>query len=303
MHILITGATGFIGTALSKKLLQDGHSLVALSTRPQERNRLPDTSVQAISWQLPVADLAKVLETCDAVINLAGADISARSWSASYKKIMEDSRILTTQKLVEAIRLAGNKPKVFIQGSAIGFYGNHPAQTFDEESPRGRGYLPDLVERWENAANPLTEMGIRVVWIRTGVVIGRNGGMLKALEPAFRLFAGGPPGNGKQWFSWIALRDEVNAVLFLLDQTDLSGMFNLTAPEPMQIKDFLKVFGKVMNRPSWLPLPRPALRLFLGERADALLLASQKVIPKRLTDNGFQFEFPEANKALGSMYS
>jgi len=303
MRILITGATGFIGTALSNQVLREGHTITVLSTRPEEMKYTPFPYIKPISWQLPVSELAIMLETCDAVVNLAGANISAKRWTASFKKTIEDSRILTTQKLVEAILLTIHRPKVFIQGSAIGYYGNHKENTIDEDSPKGMGYLPDLVEKWENAANPLADIGIRVAWIRTGVVIGRDGGMLKALEPAFRLFAGGPPGNGKQWFSWIDLRDEVNAIMFLLNQPDLSGKFNLTAPEPLQIKDFLKVFGKVMNRPSWLPIPGPALRLFLGERADALLLTSQKVIPKRLTDNGFNFKYPIANKALESMYS
>ncbi len=302
MNILITGATGFIGKELTNALLKAGNNITVISTKPETATSVFEKPVSAIGWNISNVELAKIISGCQAVINLAGADISAKPWNSAYKRIMESSRIKTTKKLVDAIDMTQSKPEVFIQGSAIGYYGNHPDKSFDENTPKGEGYLPDLVEKWENAAKPLTKMGIRVAWIRTGVVMGKQGGMLKKLELPFRLFAGGPPGKGKQWLSWIDIRDEVRAIIFILNEQDMQGKFNLTTPDPMQMKDYLKEFGKVLHRPSWFNIPKMFLKMAFGERADALLLASQKVMPSNLLKHRFEFHFADARKSLESMY-
>lgn len=302
MKILITGSTGFIGQNLTNELLRDGNEITVLSTRPGKAELYFDQPVHSIGYETEKSELSEILSGCQAVINLAGAGMADKRWTREYKKTLKESRVGTTEILAEAIAAASGKPEVFIQGSAIGYYGNHPENSFTEDSPKGEGFVANLVDDWEKAAEPLQDMGIRVVWTRSGVVMGRHEGMLGRLELPYRLFAGGHPGDGKQWLSWIDLRDEIKAIRFLMETPDLSGKFNLTSPNPMQMKDYLKIFGKVLNRPSWAPLPRPLLKMIFGEKTDALLLASQKVLPSELMKHRFVFDYPDVNSSLSSLY-
>jgi len=296
MKIAITGASGFVGTALTRLLLNDGHEVTGLGTsasHPLESSGrftwVPADTTRAGTWQT-------VLSQADAVVNLAGRTISTR-WSQAYKKQIVDSRVQTTRHVVSAMNGEG---KILISTSAIGFYGSRGDQALDEQSSPGDDFLAHLSVDWEAAARDAEGQGVRVAIMRFGVVLGVGGGALAQMLPAFRMFAGGPLGSGRQWFSWIHMADLLAAIQFLLDREDARGPYNFCAPGAVRQKDFARALGAALGRPAVVPAPAMALRVMMGEVA-GVLLASQKVCPDRLIAEGFSFRFADVDSALADL--
>jgi uncharacterized protein (TIGR01777 family) len=292
MKILISGATGFIGKPLTEKLLARGHEITRLSR---------SYGTPGLHWDPIKRELhTNRLEGYDAVIHLSGESIAGRFTAAKKKRIME-SRREGTQFLVETLLTLKNPPKHFISSSAIGYYGNRNDEELTESSGPGTDFLAEVCKAWEAATEPLKAKGIRVANIRTGIVLDPKGGALEKLLLPFKLGAGGPIGSGKQWWSWIMLEDLLNIYIYALENESISGAINAAAPNATRNKDFVKALGKAMHRPSFMPLPSFAVKLLLGEMGDALLLSSQHVIPKKLTDSGFTFKHPNLEEGLESI--
>ncbi len=297
MHILITGGTGLIGQRLMARLLTDTHHLTILSRQAKRPDDLPN-SVNFVQWDsATAAGWGHIMEEVDVVINLAGAGIADERWTAARKKVLRDSRINAGQAVVEAIQAARQKPKALLQSSAVGYYGTSENITMTEESPVGGDFLAKICLDWEVTVKPVEALGVRTVYLRTGVVLDPQGGALPKMALPFKLMAGGPIGSGRQWMSWIHQADEVAAIQFLMENDNLSGAFNLTAPQPLRNKDFAKVMGKAMRRPALAPTPGLALKLLFGEMA-TVLLEGQKVLPTRLQEAGFNFQYPDLESAL-----
>ena len=289
MRIIISGASGLIGSALLPALKGAGHEPVALVRRTAREGE--------VQWD-PAAGVlpADALDGADAIVHLAGAGIGDRRWTDDYRRELVDSRVKSTRLLAERAAAAG--VKVMLSGSAIGYYGASDGRDLDETAPAGDGFLADLCVQWEGATGTAAAAGTRVAHLRTGIVLSRDGGALAKMLPLFKLFAGGPFGNGKQWQSWISLADEVGAILHLLT-ADVSGPVNLTAPSPVTNREFARTLGSVLHRPSLLPVPRfgPAL-LMGGELADSLLYTGQKVLPRALQASGYSFQHDTLDVAL-----
>ena len=298
-RIIITGATGFIGRALCRKLLEGGYEVVALSRNPKTGSEsLPD-QVKIVNWDARTAEgWADLADGAYAIINLAGENIGSGRWTERKKRRILESRLNAGGAVVDAVEKAGDKPKVVIQASGIGYYGDSGDEILEESSLPGSGFLSDVAGKWEPSTKKVESAGVRHVIIRTGVVLGADGGFLSRVILPFRLFVGGRLGSGHQWIPWIHLDDEVGAIVFLLEEEKLQGVFNLTAPHPLTSKDFFGLLGKVLRRPSWLPVPGFALRLLLGEMAKELILSGQRALPKRLLDSGYEFKYPDAESAL-----
>jgi uncharacterized protein (TIGR01777 family) len=298
MKVAVTGGTGFVGSRLVEKLEAGGHQTVLL-TRNADRARqqfpadvyknVTIVSLTSTPWQ-------SSLSGCDGVVNLAGEPISDARWSADRKKLLMDSRIVTTEKLVDAIAAAEVKPKVLVSASAIGFYGTSETATFDESSPAGEDFLAEICKNWEAAANVAQASGTRVVIIRLGIVLGM-GGVIGKMLPPFKLFAGGPIGTGKQGFSWIHRDDAVDLLMQALTEPTMQGVYNGTAPNPVTMGELCSEMGKSLGRPSWLPVPAIALEALLGEGAK-LVLEGQKVLPTRSLSTGFKFTYSFVSDAL-----
>ena len=297
MKIVITGASGFIGAALSRLLLEEGHQVTGLGTstvHPLQKlahfNWLRADTTLVGAWQETVADAG-------AVVNLAGRTILKR-WSRAYKVQIVDSRIQTTSNIVGAITAQSKTPcKTLISASAVGYYGSRGDKTLTETSSPGTDFLARLAVDWEQAALDAEKQGVRVAIMRFGVVLGSGGGALAQMLPAFRKFAGGPLGKGRQWFSWIHLADLLAALQFLLDNENANGPYNFCAPGLVRQKDFAKALGAALGRPAVIPAPALALRLMMGEVA-GVLTASQRVRPERLLAEGFSFRFGDIDSAL-----
>jgi uncharacterized protein (TIGR01777 family) len=302
MRVIITGATGFIGRALTKELAQGDYEIVALSRNPQIKSEL--NKISYIEWDAKNPNgWTDYLDGAYAIVNLAGENISAGRWTKKRKQTILQSRLNAGKAVVEAVKRVKRKPKVLVQASAIGYYGSREDEILEESSAPGSGYLPEVAQKWEFSTKEVESLGVRHVTIRTGIVLGKSGGALPRLIQPFHFFVGGPLGNGKQWFSWIHLEDEIKAIRFLMKNENLNGAFNLTAPAPLVMKDFCKILGRVMHRPCWLKVPGFALRLIMGEMAEALLLTGQRVQPKRLLEAGYKFSYPEAESALSQILS
>jgi uncharacterized protein (TIGR01777 family) len=250
-----------------------------------------------VTGQLP--ELGR-LEGLNAAIHLSGANVASRRWSAAYKREMTESRVTTTRVLSEALAKLRNPPSVLIAASAIGFYGNRGDQILDETAVQGTGYFPDLCAAWEAATHPAEEAGIRVVHLRTAMVLGPDGGALAKLAPVFRLGLGGPLGSGKQWMSWISEADAIAAALLALKNSSLSGPINLAAPNPVTNAEFTRELGRAVHRPAIIPAPAFALRIAFGEMANEALLASTRAIPTQLLEAGFQFAYPTLPQAFAA---
>ncbi|WP_319405568.1 TIGR01777 family oxidoreductase [uncultured Desulfosarcina sp.] len=296
MKIAITGASGFVGTALTRLLLDAGHAVTGLGTSATH----PLQSVATFSWIS--ADTTRIgawqdaVNRSDAVVNLAGRTIFKR-WSRAYKAQIVDSRILTTRNIVSAMN---GEHKILISASAVGYYGSRGDQVLTEHSTPGNDFLARLSVDWEKAALDAEAKGVRVATMRFGVVLGVGGGALAQMLPAFRLFVGGPLGNGRQWFPWIHMADLLAAIQFLLDRQNARGPYNFCAPGAVRQKDFARALGAALGRPAVVPAPSLALRLMMGEVA-GLLLASQQVRPDRLTADGFAFRFGDVDSALADL--
>lgn len=300
MKIAVTGATGFVGSRLIAKLQEENHQVLAFC-RSVDRAKVmfPPANfpgLEIISYTAGVGgEWEAQIAGCDAVVNLAGEPIAER-WTAQHKQDIVESRQLGTAKLVEAIAKANPKPKVLINSSAIGYYGTSETATFAETSPAGDDFLAQVCQGWEAAAQKVTASGVRLVILRTGIVLG-NGGAIAKMIPPFRLFAGGPIGSGQQWFSWIHLDDLVNLILEALKRPEINGVLNATAPNPIRMAEFCRILGEVINRPSWLPVPKFALEALLGDAA-IVVLEGQEVKPQRTLAYGFTYKYPTVQQAL-----
>lgn len=298
MRIVITGATGFIGTPVSASLILKGHELTIL-TRRIRRTASRSARVRHVEWN-PADETSFIdeIDGCDAVVNLAGENIAARRWTRKQKERILKSRILATRGLVRSIQRASQRPRVLINASAMGYYGPRGDELLDETASSGEGFLASTCKAWEAHAVRAEEFGVRVVRLRIGVVLGKEGGALAKMVPPFKLFLGGWLGSGKQWMSWIHLEDVVRLIDTCLNNDGLRGPVNVTAPEPVTNKVFSTALAQVLRRPCLMPVPPFALRLLLGEMADELLLKGQRVIPKKALDAGFEFRFPKIHRAL-----
>ncbi|MEU5212321.1 TIGR01777 family oxidoreductase [Streptomyces sp. NPDC020742] len=291
MRIAITGSTGLIGAELVRSLHAEGHDVVRLVRRAP-------TAADEVRWD-PRAQRVDTagLAGCEAVVHLAGAGVGDHRWTAAYKQEIRDSRVLGTRTLATALASMDTPPRVFVCGSAIGYYGDTGARRVDETSPAGSGFLPEVCVAWEQAAKPAQDAGIRTVFARTGLVVARSGGAWGRLFPLFRLGLGGRLGDGSQYWSFISLHDHVRALRHLVDDGELTGPVNLTAPEPVTNREVTAVMGRVLNRPTLCTVPAPVLRIALGEFAGDVL-GSQRVIPRRLLDSGFAYDHPRIAEAV-----
>lgn len=296
MRVLVSGATGLIGVALSDALRARGDIVVSLSRNP-DRAEAP-----AVAWDPRGQELApNALEDVDAVIHLAGESIAAGRWTPEQKDRIRLSRTQGTRLLAEAIAEAPKKPSVFVSASAIGFYGNRDDEALDETSASGTGFLAEVCIEWEAAAEPAREAGVRVVHPRIGIVLAKDGGALEKMLLPFRLGLGGRMGSGQQYMSWIALEDVVGLLLFALDNAELSGPMNVTAPSPATNAEFTRALGRALGRPTLLPLPRFAARLALGEMADELLFFGARVQPATALSAGYRFEHNDLETYLRTL--
>ncbi len=300
-RVIVTGASGFIGRSLCAHLLRGDYEVIALS-----RGTVPRTtgteSLRWVRWDASTTEgWLPLLEGAAAVINLAGENISTGYWTREKKKRIMESRLQAGTAVLEAVSRVRKKPEVVLQSSAIGFYGSRGDAILREDSPPGRGVLAEVAGRAEQILRPVVQEGVRYAVLRTSLVLGEEGGFLSPFIAPFRYFAGGYPGNGLQWLSWIHIYDELRAIAFLLEKRKLEGVFNLCAPEPVRARDFFRTLGRVMKRPAWVPLPGWAIKLFLREMGRELVLSSQRVMPSRLEEAGFRFKYRELNPALRSL--
>ena len=296
--IIITGATGLIGKRLCKALAEQGNYVTIFSSNPGNAAKIVPQAKDFIKWDYnKIEEWERFLENKDAVIHLAGASIAGKRWDENYKKEIFNSRISSTKNLVSAVSKLQNKPSVFISSSATGYYGNKGNEVLTENSNRGNDFLSEVCKAWESEAEKVEQLKVRRVSIRTGIVLSSDGGALKQMLTPFKFFAGGPIGSGTQWFPWIHIDDLVNIFLYALDNTLFNGPVNAAAPNPVTMNQFARTLGKILHRPSIFKVPLPALKIVLGESAEAVA-ASQRIIPKKLLDNGFKFQFEYVNEAL-----
>ena len=299
MKLVITGASGFIGSRLVERL-SASHELKLL-TRRLRRER-GSSQTQWVVWEPGTrGDWESCIEDADGIVNLAGEPIAGKRWSSAQKEKIRASRVETTRALVTAVAKAKNKPAFLINGSAVGFYGPRGDESLTEESAAGSGFLADVCQEWEDEARRAQTHGVRVVLLRTGIVLGKNEGALAKMALPFKFFAGGYLGSGRQWMPWIHVDDEVGLIEFLMDHKNAVGAFNATAPHPVTMEEFCKALGRAMNRPCWAPVPASALTLLMGEMAE-MLLTGQKALPKAARELGYEFRYPTVAGALESLH-
>lgn len=299
MKILITGGTGFVGTHLTLRLVQDGNEVTILTRSPEGSkgtslgiSYLQGDPTQEGPWQ-------EAIKNHDTIINLAGASIFSR-WTEEQKRAIRESRVLTTRNIVKGLGVTSKREITFFSTSAVGYYGFHGDEELTEESPPENDFLANLAVEWEAEALKGRDKGARVVITRFGIVLGEKGGALGQMIPLFKKYIGGPIGSGQQWFSWIHIKDLVEAFVFLIKHPEISSPVNLCSPNPVKNKDLAKALGKALHRPSFLPAPGFMIKLILGEFG-SVILEGQRVIPRRLLDHGFLFQYPDIEKALESL--
>ncbi|MFH8615835.1 TIGR01777 family oxidoreductase [Streptomyces sp. NPDC017979] len=295
MRIAISGSTGLIGTALVRSLRSDGHEVVRLVRRPARAG----DEVQWDPKRQYVDTGAAGLVGCEAVVNLAGAGVGDHRWTAAYRKEIRDSRVLGTAALAEAVAGLDTPPQVLLCGSAVGFYGDTGDRAVDESAPPGDGFLPKVCVEWEEAAAAAEEAGIRTVHARTGLVVSRHGGAWGRMFPLFKAGLGGRLGDGRQYWSYIALHDEVAALRHIIDTPSLTGPVNLTAPDPLPNREITAAMARAVRRPAVFAVPAFALRIALGDMASDVL-ASQRAVPTKLLESGFSFAFPGIDAAIAA---
>ncbi|VVN45312.1 Epimerase family protein [Pseudomonas fluorescens] len=298
MHILLTGGTGLIGRQLCRHWLSQGHRLTVLSRTPEKVANICGAEVRGIAR---LEDLGQ--EPLDAIINLAGAPIADRPWTSRRKALLWSSRISLTETLLAWLESREQKPQVLISGSAIGWYGDGGERELTEDSPPViDDFASQLCIAWEETAQRAEALGVRVIFVRTGLVLSAEGGFLSRLLLPFKFGLGGPLGNGRQWMPWIHIKDQIALIDFLLHREDASGPYNACAPNPVRNREFAKTLGSVLHRPAFMPMPALALKVGLGELS-LLLLGGQKAQPARLLEAGFTFQFTELRAALDDLSS
>ena len=295
MKVLVSGASGMVGTALTRKLNSEGHNVTPL--RRSNSNQSTDPNWDPASERIDLSHGGP----WDAVVHLAGENIAAGRWTNKLKRAIRDSRVNGTRLLCNALAKSEHKPAVIVCASAVGYYGDSGDVELNEDSPSGDGFLPTVCREWEAAAQPARDAGIRVVHMRIGVVLGREGGALAKMLTPFKLGAGGILGNGKQYMSWITLNDVVRAMIYAINTESLVGPVNAVAPNPVTNRTFTKALGRALKRPTIVPMPAFAARMAFGEMADALLLSSIRVVPDRLVHAGFEFDHPSIDGAFASI--
>ena len=305
MRVIITGGTGPVGLALAESLATDGHEVVVLSRSPEKHAQKLRQGVRAERWDAHTAEgWGHLADGAGAIVNLAGESIAGKRiiparWTPEYKRRILESRLNAGRAVVAAVEAARQKPKLVVQQSAVGYYGPHGAEELTEATPPGNDFLAKVAVAWEESTLPVEALGVRRVIPRTGVrLLAGPGGFLRPLRLIFNLMIGGPMGSGRQYWPWIHPADEVKALRFWIMDEQASGVFNMTAPNPVTNREFVRVFGKVVGRPAIFPAPAFGLRLVLGELADALILNGQRAVPKRLLERGFQFEYSTLEPAL-----
>jgi uncharacterized protein len=292
MRVLITGATGLIGTALQQSFREKGYEMLLAS-------RSAPMGEDEIQWNVETGFTEpERLEGIDAVVHLAGESISGLRWTEEKKKAIRDSRVLGTRSIVDAISRLQDRPRVLVAASAIGFYGERGDEELTESSAAGDDFLSVVAKEWESESRRAEDAGIRTVLLRSGIVLSKDGGALGTMLTPFKLGIGGVVGSGKQWMSWISLDDEVEIINFAIENENLRGAVNAVSPNPVTNYEFTKTLGDVLYRPTILPLPEFAVSMIFGEMGDALLLASTRAVPKRLLDAGFQFKYPLLKEAI-----
>lgn len=294
MRTLLTGGTGFVGQQLIQQL-----DSVSITTRRRLAaiDRFGDQVDEVIEWDPSNEPLSLVDQQFDAVVNLMGESIAEGRWNEAKKQRIADSRIVGTRRLVDALIESGNLPKVFVSASAIGFYGDPGAAIVEEDHPVGEGFLPEVCQKWEAEAFRLAEHGVRVVCLRIGIVLGVGGGAIEKMVPIFRWGLGGRLGNGLQWMAWIHVDDLVAMIRWSMENDDVQGPINATAPNPVQNREFTKALAKAVGRPAFLPAPKFGVRLIAGEFANSLFF-SQRVVPAAALEKGFRFRFTDIKQAI-----
>jgi len=288
MKVVIAGGTGFLGSALAASLRLDGHHVLVMTRRPKTHDEVPWTD-------------ASVLDGADALVNLAGEPLDAGRWTDARKRSIVESRVKTAEMLVKAMSGIARRPPVLLNASAVGVYGTHGDEALTEESPPGSDFLASVCLKWEAAAMAAAWM-TRVVLLRTGLPLDKTGGALPQLARPMRMFAGGRAGSGTQYWSWIHRDDWTRMVRWAIDNTEITGPINLTAPSPVTNREFTATLARALHRPAFLPAPAFALRMAFGEMADAVILSGQRVLPAKATRNGFEFRYPDLESALWQIY-
>jgi uncharacterized protein (TIGR01777 family) len=301
VKIVLAGGAGFIGCALAERLLKDKHNVVVLTRSVDRARKTLPSGIVLEKWDgATQGSWISSLEGADVLINLAGESVAARRWTDSQKELILRSRIDGTRALVQAIRSADRRPGLLLSASAVGFYGDDAEEDLTEKSPQGHGFLADTARAWEDEASAAESLGVRVVLLRISNVLGKRGGALPKLVLPFRLFVGGRLGSGRQWFPWIHLDDLVEASLFLIDQKSISGPVNAVAPEQVTMGDLAASIGRVLRKPSWVPVPAFILKVILGEMSE-VVLEGTKILPQRLSHAGFEFRYPDLRSALADI--
>lgn len=300
MKILVNGSTGLVGTALVSRLASEGQTVCRLM-RPQSKSTVENKDGFNVAWNPATGELGGAGVGADAVVNLAGASIAEGRWTGARKELLRTSRIDTTRALVNALAKMNARPRVLVSASAIGIYGNRGDELLTEESKAGSDFLSGVAKEWEAEAMKAEALGIRVVLARFGIILAREGGALPKMMLPFKFGAGGKLGSGKQWMSWVMLQDVIGILKSAIENASVRGAVNVAAPQAVQNAEFTKVLAKAMHRPAFFPAPAFALRLALGEMADALLLSSQRVAPQVLQKLGYRFVHSELASALNAL--
>lgn len=300
MKAAIAGGTGFLGTMLVERLIESGFEVFILTRNPVKYKK--KKNVTYVKWLSENAKPEEVLNNVEVFINLAGESINNGRWSSKQKQTIIDSRMQTTKEVLRILTAVETKTKVLIQASAVGYYESSETKTYTEKmQDSGNDFLAKTVTRWEAEANLATELGIRTVLCRFGIILGKKDGALPLIALPYKLFVGGTVGSGNQWLSWIHVLDVTRAILFIIKREEISGPVNVTAPQPTTMKQFGKTLSTVLRRPHWLPVPDLLMKIALGEKS-TLVLHGQKVLPAQLMENGFTFTYPELHEALSAIY-